>query len=79
MRRRRKSISKNNLILIFKIQLEQLQNKLSDKNISQLIRYIQVIIDSFELYDDIIRKKYFHNITFRLLPILQNIQKQVED
>ncbi|CAF3872568.1 unnamed protein product [Adineta steineri] len=56
-----------------KIELDQLQNKIVDKNISLMIRYIQVILDSFELYNDI----YFLNKTFRLLPILQNIQKQL--
>jgi len=58
----------------FKIHLEQLQKNLSDKNIYR----IQVIIDAFELYDDIRTKNYFSNITFRLLPIIKHIQKQVE-
>jgi flagellar biogenesis protein FliO len=62
----------------FKIRLEQLQNKISDKNMRKIIRYIQVIMDSFELYNDILTKRDFLNVTFRLLPVLQNIQKQVE-
>jgi len=55
----------------FKIHLEKLQ-----KNIS--IHRIQSIIDAFELYDDIKTKKSFLNNTFRLLPVIKHIQKQVE-
>jgi len=84
--KRRNDISKgidtnNENILInrfddnFKIHLEELQKNGSDKNIYR----IQVIIDAFELYNDIQTKKYFSNITFRLLPVIKHIQKQVEN
>jgi hypothetical protein len=56
----------------FKIFLEQLLQK----NVS--IHRIQSIIDAFELYDDIKRKKSLLNNTFRLLPVIKHIQKQVE-
>jgi len=53
----------------FKTRLEQIQINVSDKNIHR----IQVIIDALELYND----ESFSNITFRLLPIINHIQKQV--
>lgn len=59
----------------FKIHLEELQKNLSDK----ILLRIQMIIDSFELYNDIQTNKSFFNITFRLLPIIKHIQKQVEN
>lgn len=59
----------------FKIDFEDLHNQLSDPNLS----HIQIIIDSLELYDDIQTTKSFFDITFRLLPILKHIQKQVEN
>jgi hypothetical protein len=54
----------------FKIRLEQIQTNVSDKNIYR----IKLIIDAFELFDD----QSFSTITFRLLPIVNHIQKQVE-
>jgi hypothetical protein len=53
----------------FKTRLEQIQINISDKNIHR----IQVIIDALELYNN----ESFSNITFRLLPIINHIQKQV--
>ncbi|CAF2648538.1 unnamed protein product [Rotaria sp. Silwood2] len=61
----------------FKNHLEQLQMNVSDKNINKMIQYIQTIIDDFELYDDIQINKHSLNITFRLLPVLKHIQKQL--
>jgi hypothetical protein len=55
----------------FKNRLEQIQKtNVSDKNIYR----IKLIIDAFELFDD----QSFSKITFRLLPIVNHIQKQVE-
>ncbi|CAF1081911.1 unnamed protein product [Rotaria sordida] len=61
----------------FKNHLEQLQTNILDININKMIQYIRTIIDDFELYDDIQINKYSFNITFRLLPILKHIQKQL--
>ncbi|CAF3665717.1 unnamed protein product [Rotaria sp. Silwood1] len=61
-----------------KSHLEQLQMNILDKNINKMIQYIRTIIDDFELYNDIQLNQHSLNITFRLLPILKHIQKQVE-
>ena len=62
----------------FKHSLEQLQKKLSDTTMNKMIRYIRTIVDDFEFYDDIqFTKQHSLNITFRLLPVLKHIQKQV--
>ncbi|CAF3444584.1 unnamed protein product [Rotaria socialis] len=58
----------------FKDSLEQLQTDRADKT----IRCIRTIINDFELFDNIQTSKHSLNITFRLLPILKHIQKQVE-
>ncbi|CAF1637227.1 unnamed protein product [Rotaria magnacalcarata] len=57
----------------FKDRLEQLQTDRADKT----IRCIRMIINDFELFDNIQTSKHSLNITFRLLPILKHIQKQL--
>lgn len=61
----------------FRNELNQLGNNISNGNIRAMFRHIRVILDSFELYNDIISTKGSSNITFRIIPILQNIKKQV--
>lgn len=55
----------------FKVRLEQMHN------IGNLSR-IRMIIDALELYDEIRIQPSSLNITFRLLPIVQYIQQQVD-
>lgn len=53
-----------------KVRLEQMHNL---RNLSR----IQMIIDALQLYDEIQMQRSTLNITFRLLPIVQYIQQQV--
>lgn len=62
----------------WKAQLDQLQNTSSNSETGQMLRYVQAIVGSLEFYDEILEQKPHHrNQTFRCLPILQNVQKQV--
>lgn len=61
-----------------KYDLKQLQKNISDENISRTVHCIRIIIDSFELFDSIQINDYFGHVTFRLVPILKHIQKQVD-
>ena len=61
----------------FQNELNQLGHNISNENIRAMFRHVRVILDSFQLYNDIISTKGSSNITFRLIPILQNIRKQV--
>ncbi|UJR09696.1 hypothetical protein I4U23_013928 [Adineta vaga] len=58
-------------------RIDQLSKDISDKNARTMLGYIQAILDSFELYNDILTRKSSSNVTFCLLPILQNIHKQL--
>ncbi|CAF0885512.1 unnamed protein product [Adineta ricciae] len=61
----------------FQNELNQLGYNISNESIRAMFRHIRVILDSFQLYNDIISMKGSSNITFRLIPILQNIRKQL--
>ena len=63
----------------WQVQLEQLQKASSDSDTGQMLRYLQSIIGSLEFYDEMTEQTtHRRNQTFRRLPILQNIEKQVD-
>lgn len=61
----------------FRSHVNELQSKISNRDLRVMLRYAQVILDSFDLYEEMKSTKRSLNITFRLLPILHHIQKQV--
>ena len=43
----------------------------------RMLSYLRALVDAFELYDDLQTNPSVRDPTFRLLPVLQHIQKQV--